>query len=91
MVFYSLLADVPLIYVDNGNAKSGDETDTNCANHTSNGDTHASAVDGREHLASDDASDDPPANVHDDIEDAGKLGRPVAHEVSTDDLVSKPC
>ncbi len=73
MILHSLLTDVPLICLDNGDTKSGDETDTNCANNASDSDTHASTVDGRKHLASDDTSDDPPAYLHDDIEDTGKL------------------
>lgn len=47
------------------------------------------AIDGGEHLASDDAADDAPSYLQNDVEDAGDLGRPVAHEVSTEYLLDK--
>lgn len=81
--------EIPLVYVDNGNTKSGDEADAKSGNHTANSDTHATAIDGREHLAGNDASDDGPTYLHNEIEDTSKLRRPVAHKISTDDLLIK--
>lgn len=82
--------DIPLIYVDNSDTKSGDEADAKCSNHTANSDTHAIAIDGRKHLAGNDASNDRPTYLHDEVEDTGNLRRPVAHEISTDDLLENP-
>ena len=59
--------------MDYRDAKSRNEAYTYRANSTANGDTHASAVDGRKHLAGDDATDDSPAHLHDEIENTGNL------------------
>lgn len=80
---------VPLKYVDNSDTKSGNEANTKRANNTANSDAQAATVDRRNHLAGDNASDDPPAYLHDYIEDTGKLCRPVAHEISTNYLSNK--
>ena len=65
--------------MDNSDTKSGDEANAKRANNTANSNTHAPAIDGRKHLAGDDASDDSPAYLHDEIEDTSKLWRPIAH------------
>lgn len=59
------MESAPLKRVDNGDTKSGDEANAKRANNTANSDTQASAVDGRKHLAGDNASDDPPTYLHD--------------------------
>ena len=81
--------NVPLECVDNSYTKSGNEANTKRTNNTANSDAQAATVDRRKHLAGDNASDDPPAYLHDYIEDTGKLCRPVAHEISTKYLSSK--
>lgn len=65
--------EVPLIYVDNSNTKSGDDAETKCCNHTANSDAHATAIDGRKHLAGNYTSNDGPTYLHDEVEDTGKL------------------
>lgn len=59
--------------MDNGDTKRGDEANAKRADNAANSDTQASAVDGREHLAGDNASDDSPAYLHDKIEDTDNL------------------
>ena len=63
----------PLVCVDNGDTKSGDKANAKRADNAANSDTQPSAVDGRKHLAGDDASDNPPAYLHDKVEDTGNL------------------
>ena len=72
--------------MDDGDTKSGDYANAKRAYDTAKSDTQACTVDGREHLTGENASDDAPTNLQDDVQDAGKLGRPVAHEISTYDL-----
>lgn len=68
-------------------AERGDAANEQGGDYAADGDCETLAVDGGEHLAGDDAADDAPAYLQDDVEDAGQLGRPVAHEVSTQDLL----
>ena len=75
--------------MDNGNTECGNQADQKCTNHTAHGNTNRT-VDSGKHLASDDASNSSPADLHDDVKDTGDLSRPVAHEISTEDLFTKP-
>ena len=72
--------------MDVSDAERGDAANEQGGDDAADGDGEPLAVDGGEHLTSDDAADDAPARLQDDVEDAGQLGRPVAHEVSTQDL-----
>lgn len=76
----------PFYQVHVSDAERGDAADEQGGDYAADGDCETLAVDGGEHLARDDAADDAPAYLQDDVEDAGKLGWPVAHEVSTQDL-----
>ena len=67
------IESAPLVFVDNGDTKNGDEANAKRADNAANSDTQASAVDSREHLAGDNASDDPPAYLRDEIEDTDNL------------------
>ena len=76
----------PFYQVHVSDAERGDAADEQGGDYAADGDCETLAVDGGEHLAGDDAADDAPAYLQDDVEDAGKLGRPVTHEVATQDL-----
>lgn len=84
------MENAPLIHMNNSDTKSGDDANTNRANNTAHSNTHASTIDGRKYLACNNASNDAPADLQDEVEDTSKLRRPVAHEISTNDLSRRP-
>lgn len=67
------IESAPLVCMDNSDTKSSNEADAKRADNAANSDTHASAVDGRKHLARDNASYDPPTYLRDKIEDTDNL------------------
>ena len=84
--FRVVMESVPFNCMDNGDTESGNQANAKGDNDTANSDTQTGAVDGRNHLAGNNGSDNSPAYLHDNIEDTSKLRRPVAHEISADDL-----
>lgn len=67
------MESVPLICVDHGDTESGDEAKAKRTDNAAHSNTQAFAVNGRKHLAGDDASNDSPACLHYDIEDTGNF------------------
>ena len=63
----------PFNCIDNGDTKSGNQANAKGGDDAANSDTQASAIDGRNHLAGNNGSDDSPAYLHDNVEDTGKL------------------
>lgn len=63
----------PLNCVDNGDSKSGNDTNQKRGHNTSHGDCQAPAVDGRKRLTSDNAADRSPAYLHDQVKDTSDL------------------
>lgn len=82
----SELRSAPFVYVENGNTKDGDQASAKSTDDTADGDAEACAIDRREHLPRNDASNNTPAQLIDDVEQADNLGRPVSHEITTEDL-----
>lgn len=65
--------NLPLKLMHHSNAESGDYTNTHCADNTADCSAQSMAADGREHLTSNDAANDSPADLLDQIQDANEL------------------
>ena len=67
------MESAPLIFVDHGDTKRGNQANAKCANDAAHGDSQAFAIDGREHLASENTPNDSPAYLHDNVEYTSQL------------------
>ena len=77
---------VPFVYVEDGHAENRYHADDDGGDDDAHDDGHVTAVDGREHLSGDDATDDAVSDHQDGIEDGDQLRRPVSHYISSHNL-----
>ncbi|KAL9098032.1 MAG: hypothetical protein Q9163_006224 [Psora crenata] len=78
---------ISLVLVEDGHAEDGDEPADEGGNDDAHHDGHAAAGDGGEDLTGDDGGDGAVSDHDDHVEETGHLGGPIAHEISSDNLL----
>lgn len=83
----SFIETVPLICVEQSHAEHRDDPGDQRNYDNADNDRHAPSTHCRQDLSSDDTGDDTIAHHKDYVEHSNELRRPVAHEVSCDNLL----